>query len=82
MLHRSPTDKLAHHRVAAQPVGVIDVLVAGKAREDRLPQEPGEAVPTVPAGAGIGEQIRRHVGQAKGVIEFAVEQQAAVGTDR
>ena len=82
MLHRSPTDKLAHDRVAAQPVGVIDVLVPGKARENRLPQEPGEAMPTIPASAGIDEQIRPHVSQAKGVIEFAVEQQAAVRTDR
>lgn len=81
VLHRPIADELPHHRITAEPVGIIDVLIACETREDRLSQEAGEKVPTVPAGARIGDQIRGHVGQAKGVIEFAVKQQAAVGAD-
>ena len=82
VLDRPPADKLTHHWIAAQPVGVVDVLVTGEAREDRLAQETGKTMPTVPAGAGIGDEPRRHVQQAEGIVEFPVQQQAAVGTDR
>ena len=82
MLHRTTADKLAHHWIAAQSVGVVDIPLARETREDRLSQEAGETVPTVSAGAWVGDQIRRLVGQAKGVVEFAVEQQAAAGADR
>ena len=63
-------------------VGVIDVLVAGEAREDRLPKTPGETLLTVPAGAWLGEEVRRRLCQAQGVAEFAAKQPATVGTDR
>jgi hypothetical protein len=69
VLHRSATNELTHHRIAAKPVGVVDVLVARETREDRLSQEPGETVSTVPAGARIGDQIRRPIGQARDVLK-------------
>ena len=78
MLHRPPTDELMHHRVAAQPVGVIHVLVSGQAREDRLPQETGDPMATVKAGPRIGNKNGRDVSQAGGVIKHPVEQQPAV----
>ncbi len=61
---------------------VVDILASGKTRKDRLAQEPCEPVASILAGAGIGDEPRRHAQQAKGVVEFPVEQQAAVGTDR
>lgn len=75
MLERPATDELAHHRVAAEPLGVVDVLISDQAREDRLAQEPSEAIATVPAGAGIGEQLCRPLRQAEGIVEFPVQQQ-------
>ena len=81
-LHRPAADDLAHHRVSAQPVGVINVLVAGEPREDRLAQQPGEAVPAVPAGPRIGDEVRRHVRQAEGAVQLPVQEQAAVRADR
>ena len=81
-LHRTSADNLPHHRIAAQPVGVIDVLISGQARENRLAQEAREAVPSVLASANISKQTRRHVRQAKNIVQFAVQQQSAIRTDR
>ncbi len=53
-----------------------------KTREDRLAQEPHEPVATVLAGGGIANRLCRHVHQLDGVIEFPVQQQSTVGTDR
>ncbi len=38
-------------------------------------------VTAVLSGARINEEISRHVGQTKGVAEFAVKQQTTIGTD-
>ena len=73
-LHRTSTDELAHHRITAQSVGVVDVLIAGKAWENRLAQKAGEIVAAIPASARIGDQPRRHVRQPEGVVQLAVEQ--------
>jgi len=81
-LHRPSAHELPHHWITAQAVGVVDVLVAGKTRKDRLAQEPGEVMEAITAGAGIGKQINRHVRQAKRVVEFAMQEQAAIRTDR
>lgn len=56
-LHRPATDDLAHHRVASQPVGVIDIFVTGEAREDRLAQEPKSA-----AAQGAPFNLRATIG--------------------
>lgn len=74
VLDCSTTDKLAHHRVAAQPVCVIDILISCKAGKDRLSQEAWQAVPSVQTGAHIGKQTRRHVREAKSVVQFPVQQ--------
>ncbi len=82
MLHCPPADELAHDRIARQPVGVVDVLVSGETREDRLAQETSETMPAITAGARIGNQTGRYLGQTKCVVKFPMQQQAAVRTDR
>jgi hypothetical protein len=82
VLHRPPADKLAHHRIAAEPVRVIDVLVSGKARENGLAQEARETMPSVLSCARITDQTRCHVRQTKGVVQFTMKQQSTVRADR
>ena len=81
MLDRPSADKLAHHRIAAKTVGVVDILVSGEAREDRLAQETGKTMPAVLSRAQVGNRLCRHVRQTKRVVQFAMQQQAAVRTD-
>ena len=45
-------------------------------------QKAHEAVSSVPSSAWICHKRSRHIGEAERIIEFAVEQQAAIGTDR
>ena len=73
---------VAHHRVAAQAVGVIDVFISGKAGKDRLPQKSGEAAPSVLSCARVAGRIRRNVRQARGVVRLPIWRQPAIGTDR
>ena len=73
MLDRTAADELADDRVPTQPVGVVDVLVAGQPGIDRLTQEPGEAVTTVSTGASIDERTRCQVRQPEGVVQFPVQ---------
>ena len=73
MLPRPPTNELPHHRIAAKTVGVVNILVSGEAREDRLAQEPREPVAAILAGAGIGNRLCRHVHHSEGVNQFAME---------
>lgn len=72
-LHRLAADLLAHRWVATQSVRVIDILVAPEPREDRLPQEPREVVPPVPADVRLGNQARDQI---------PVQEQSPFGTHR
>lgn len=57
MLDRPPADELPHHWIAAKTISIIDVLVAGGAREEGLAQRTREAMPSIPASARVGEQL-------------------------
>jgi hypothetical protein len=72
----------AHCRIAAQPVGVIYVLVAGEPSKHRLAQQASQQVANVLAGARIGERIGRRVGQTHRIIQLTVRQQPGIGGDR
>ena len=40
-----------------------------------------EVIPSVLASTWIGDEVRTHVGQAEGAVEFAVPKQTAIRTD-
>jgi hypothetical protein len=42
------------------------------AGENRLPEQPGQRVPTILAIACVGQNITRHLGQTECVVEFAI----------
>jgi len=63
-----------------QALGVVHILVSGKATKYRLPEQPGQCVPTILASACVGQHITRHHGQAECVVEFAIGQQPSIGS--
>jgi len=79
---RPVTHDPAHRRVAAQPLSVVHILVAGQPPEHRLPQQPSQSMATVLAGARIRQRLGARVSQAKRVFQLAVSQQPAIGGDR
>jgi hypothetical protein len=58
-------------------LGVVHVLVSGKATKYRLSEQPGQRVPTILAGACVGQNIARYRGQSEHVVEFAIGQNPA-----
>src|SRR5262249_823094 len=64
----------AHSRIVAQALGVVHILVSGKATKYRLSEQPGQWVPTILATACVGQNITRHLGQTEYVVEFAISQ--------
>jgi len=73
-LRRFAADNPAHSRIVAQALGVVHILVSGKATKYRLPEQPGQCVPTILATACVGQNITRHLGQTECVVEFAISQ--------
>src|SRR5499427_2088148 len=65
-------DDPAHRWIVPQALGVIDILVSGKATEYRLPQQTNQRVAAVLARACIDKHLARHHAQSKSVVEFAV----------
>ena len=43
-LRRFAADNPAHSRIVAQALGVVHILVSGKATKYRLPEQPGQRV--------------------------------------
>ena len=78
---RSAADHPTHRRVAAQPLGVVHVLVAGQPPEYRLPQQSDQEVSSVLAGARLRQSLAAACGQSEHVVQFAIRQQSAIGGD-
>src|SRR5215472_6322728 len=78
-LRRFAADNPAHSRIVAQALGVVHILVSGKATKYRLPEQPGHCVPTILATACVGQNITRHLGQTEYVVEFAISEQPSIG---
>jgi glutathione S-transferase len=61
-------DNPAHSRIVAQALGVVHILVSGQATKYRLPEQPGQCVPTILATACVGQNITRHLGGAAAAL--------------
>ena len=70
-----------HRGVAGEPLGIVDILVAGEPTEHRLAEQPAQLVAGVLATAAVEELRGRHVGEPEGIIELAVGEQPAVRGD-
>jgi hypothetical protein len=82
LTHWRPTaDHPAHRRVAAQTVGVVHILVADQPPECRLPQQPDQEVLSVLASACIRQSLAAACGQSEHVVQLAIRQQSAIGSD-
>jgi hypothetical protein len=71
-LRRFAADNPAHRRIVAQALGVVHILVSGKATKYRLPEQLGQCMPTILATACVGQNITRYLGQTEYVVEFAI----------
>jgi Enoyl-(Acyl carrier protein) reductase len=78
ILSRFAADHPAHRRIMAQALGVVHVLVSGKATKYRLPEQPSQCVSTILASACVGQNITRHHRQTDRIIEFAIGKQPSV----
>ena len=78
-LDRLAADDPAHRGITPEPVGVVDILVAGETPIDGLAKETDDAVPAVPASAAIREHAARQCGQPERVVQFAISEQPRVG---
>ena len=76
-----PADDGAHRRIAGEPLGIVDVFVAGEAAVDRLAQAGRAAGGGCSSHADLGEGRCGHRGQAEHIVQLAVGEQAAVGGD-
>ena len=72
-------DDPAHRGITPEPVGVVDILVAGETPIDGLAKETDDAVSAVPARAAIREHAARQCGQPERVVQFAISEQPRVG---
>src|SRR5262249_32496434 len=72
-LRRFAADNPAHRRIVAEALGVVHVLVSGKATKYRLPEQSGQCVPTILSTACVGQNITRHLGQTESEHQAAVE---------
>jgi hypothetical protein len=74
-------DDGAHGGITGEPLGVVDVFVAGQPPEHRLPKQPGQGVTRVLATAVIEELGDRDRGEPDGIVQLTVGEPTAVRGD-
>jgi hypothetical protein len=75
------TDDGSHGWIAGEPLGVIDVLVAGEPAEHRLTEQSAQLVADVLAAPAIEQLGDCDLGEPDCIVEFAVSEQTAIGGD-
>jgi hypothetical protein len=68
----------SHRRIVREPLGVIDIFVAGEPPKHRLAEQTAQLVACVLATAAVEELRDRHGGEPEGIIKLAVCEQTAV----
>ncbi|ACP27247.1 hypothetical protein NGR_c35230 [Sinorhizobium fredii NGR234] len=81
-LRRQPLRQKREHRVVAQPVVVIDILVAQRDRRNALPDQRAHAVDRARRIAVINEASGHPVEQSDDPIDMAKQQGAGIRGDR
>jgi len=69
---RPVADYPTHRRVAAQPIGIVHVLVASQPPEHRLPQQADQEMLAVLASACIRQSLAAGCGQSEHVVQLAI----------
>ena len=80
-LEAVPIDDGTHRGVDQMPVGVVDILVAGEAAVDRVPQQAGQQMLLVLSPALIRQRGPGSFGQAENLIQLSVCKQSGIGGD-
>jgi hypothetical protein len=65
----------------AQPLGVVEVFVAGQPAVDGLPKQIGQRKLGVLAAARVGQVLFDEFPEAESLVQFADHNQAAIGGD-
>ena len=76
-----PSHDYSHGWVLGQAVGIVDVVVASQATEDRLAQQRNQVVTDIATSAAVLEVIAGDTRKAKGLIKLSEGQQSGVGGD-
>ena len=71
----------SHGRVAGEPLGVVDIFVAGEPTEHGLAEQPAQLVARVLATAAVEELRDRDLGEPQDVVQLTVGEQPAVRGD-
>ena len=74
-------DDRPHRWVAGEPLGVVDILVAGEPPQHRLAEQPAQRVARVLATSAVEELGDRDLGEPEALVELTVGEQPAVGGD-
>ncbi len=81
MLDSPPANDLAHHRIAREPVGIIDIFIPSQPTKHRLAQKSLNTMQAVMTAAWIVQFGSSKLKQAASLIKLAKQKQAAVRTD-
>jgi hypothetical protein len=78
---RSAADVGTHGGIGAESVGVIEILVPDQRPVDRLPQQGGSGMLSIPAGSTVSLFTRSGAGQFEGVLEFTIGPESGIAGD-
>ena len=70
-----------HRRIMGETLGIVHVLIPGKAAEHGLAEQAGQHVPGILAAAAFRQRRPRDVGQPERVVQLTVCEQSSVGGD-
>jgi hypothetical protein len=75
------TNDRPHRGITGEPLGVVDVLVAGEPAEHRLPKQAAQGVTRILTASAVEELSDCDIGELEGIVEFTVSEQATIGTE-